>query len=188
MTLPGLTLRTRTLRIVTLACVTALALSTPGLAEDVTVGDIQIGSPFARASTPAARAGAVFMTLTNTGATADRLIAADGDVAARIELHEHVMNDGMMMMQEIDGGIAVPAGETTTLQPGGLHVMLMGLSGQLVEGESFQLTLEFQEAGKVDITVPIQSRTAGAGGGMGHGHQSHDHQGHNHGQAPSQQN
>ncbi|MEL6620815.1 MAG: copper chaperone PCu(A)C, partial [Pseudomonadota bacterium] len=88
--------------------------------------------PYARAASPSAKAGAAFMMLQNTGDTDDRLIAARTDVAKRVELHTHVeTGDGIMKMQEIEGGIALPAGGTHHMMRGGDHVMLMGLTGPL---------------------------------------------------------
>ena len=114
------------------------------------------------------------MTITNHGATDDTLIDASAPVSQRIELHTHIMDDGVMWMREIEGGIPVPAGATVDLQPGGLHVMLIGLEQPLVEGETFPMTLVFEQAGAVDVVVSIEDITAGAE----HGHQGHMDHGH----------
>ncbi|MGC2856797.1 copper chaperone PCu(A)C [Novispirillum sp. DQ9] len=139
----------------------ALTLSLPALAGDITVSDA-----WSRASAGPARAGAGFMTITNAGAEADRLVAAAAPVSATAELHTHVQDGDVMRMREV-AAIDVPAGQTVTLQPGGLHVMLMSLHAPLKEGQSFDLTLTFEKAGTV--VVPVTVRAAGAmGAGMGH--------------------
>jgi copper(I)-binding protein len=114
----------------------ALCAASPALSQDVAVE-----GAFARAVPEGVRASAAYMTLVNAGDADDRLIAAEAPFAARVELHTHLMEDGVAKMREVEGGIPVPAGESVTLEPGGLHVMLMGLSAPLAEGETAPLTL-----------------------------------------------
>ena len=139
----------------------ALLIATPVLA-DITVSDAYV-----RSSTPASKSGAVFMVLSNGGDTEDRLIGASTDAADRAELHTHLQDgNGVMRMVEVKDGIAIPAGGTHALARGGDHVMLMGLSPPLVQGEEITMTLTFEAAGKVEITVPVDSErrpTHGAG-------------------------
>lgn len=139
-----------------------LAMSTQSFAGDITVEGV-----WARASAGMARAGAAFMIIKNTG-DADKLVAAKADVSNRVELHTHLHQDGVMKMRQIES-VAVGKG-ITTLQPGGDHVMFMGLNAPLKEGESFPLTLVFEKAGDVNVDVHIKS--VGAMGnmqkGMGH--------------------
>jgi len=116
------------------------------------VGDIAIAAPFARA-TPV-KVGGAFMVLRNSGKADDKLVKAASPVAEHVELHEHVMEDGAMRMRPVDG-VPVPAGGSTALQPGGYHVMLIGLKQPLKEGERFPLTLTFEKAGTVTIEVPV---------------------------------
>lgn len=127
----------------------------------VTVGDLTLRGPWARASMGMARAGAAFLAIDNAG-DADRLIAAMADIADRVELHTHLMEDGVMRMREVEGGIEIPAGETTMLAPGGLHLMFLGLVAPLDEGASFPVTLTFEEAGDVTVEVQILTPAAGA--------------------------
>jgi copper(I)-binding protein len=152
---------TRTLRA---ACAAAL-FALPAFA-----GEITISEPFARATPPGAGASAAYMTITSAGED-DRLIAARSDVARRVELHTHILEDGIARMREVEGGIALPAGEAVTLAPGGLHVMLMGLNAQLIAGEEASLTLVFDKAGEIVVDAPIRdlSGSRPAMGGMGHG-------------------
>ena len=129
-----------------------------------TVGELTVTAPWARASAGMARAGAAFMTITNAG-TGDRLIAASADVSARVELHTHIMSaDGVMQMREVEGGIEVEAEGETLLEPGGLHVMFLGLEAHFEEGTRFPLTLTFERAGDVTVEVEVRSPTAGAHG------------------------
>ncbi len=143
----------------TLAAAAVLA-ATPALA-----GDIVIEKPWARASAGMAKAGAAFMVLRNEGAT-DRLVSASAGVAKVAELHTHIKDGDVMRMRRVET-IEVTGGAVTTLAPGGLHVMLMGLHGPLEEGTSFPLTLTFERAGP--MTVDVMVMKAGAMG-MQHTH------------------
>ncbi|MFD1343762.1 copper chaperone PCu(A)C [Litorisediminicola beolgyonensis] len=145
--------------------------------------EIRVEDAYARASSPVAKTGAAFMVLTNDGATDDRLVGVRTEAAERAELHTHIADpNGMMQMREIEGGIALAAGESHALQRGGDHVMLLGLTGPLEQGDDLTLVLEFEAAGELTIEVPVDNDRVppelGAAGGM-HG----DHGGMDHGSA-----
>ncbi|WP_415921778.1 copper chaperone PCu(A)C [Tateyamaria sp. SN6-1] len=143
--------------------------------------DIMVMDPYARAASPSAKAGAAFMTLHNTGDTDDRLVSASTDAAKRVELHTHVeTGDGVMQMTEIEGGIPLPAGEKHKMVRGGDHVMLMGLTGPLEQDADITVTLVFEQAGEVTVTIPVDNaRKPQAGANGGHGtHDDHDHSNH----------
>lgn len=127
------------------------------------MGGIRVQQPFARA-TPA-KVGGAFMLLQNGGATADRLLKAESPVAASVELHTHVKDGEAMRMRPVES-IALPAGGEAKLEPGGYHIMLIGLWQPLKEGTHFPLTLIFEKAGKITVEVPVQK--AGASGGHQH--------------------
>jgi copper(I)-binding protein/uncharacterized protein YcnI len=135
-------------------------------AAAVKAGDIAVEQPFARA-TPA-KVGGVFLTLKNSGGTADRLVKAASPVAANVELHTHIKDGDAMRMRAVEN-IPVPANGQTALEPGGYHIMLIGLKQALKEGGSFPLTLTFEKAGSVTVTVPVQKAGAPAASG-GHEH------------------
>lgn len=140
----------------TLLAAVACMLAIPAAADDFTVGPITIDQPWARASAPSARAGAAYMVLVNTGDAPDRLTAASSPVADVVEIHTHIMDGGVMRMRPVDA-IEVSPGEPTVLRPGGLHVMLIGLTEPLTEGETFPLTLQFEAAGSVDVAVRVEA-------------------------------
>ncbi len=131
---------------------------------------VSVEQPWARASV--GKNGATFLTMVNKGNSDDRLVAAKADVSNRVELHTHIMEGNIMRMRQVEA-IPVPAGKTVMLKPGGLHVMMIGLNKKLEEGQSFPLTLVFEKAGEVTVTVPIMKLGAmgpGGAGSMGHGH------------------
>jgi len=98
---------------------------------------------------------AVFFKIDNPANEEDRLLSASSNVAAAVELHKTTMVDGNMQMKRQDY-VAVPGGETLEFKPGDFHVMLIGLNGDLAVGENFQLTLTFENAGEVQLDVPVQ--------------------------------
>lgn len=133
---------------------------------------VEATNVWARATPPAAKNGAAYMVLTNDTAKADRLIDAASDVAERVEIHTHLMENNVMRMRRIDG-VDVEPGTPVVFQPGGLHIMLIGLKQPLVAGTSFELTLVYRDAGPVKVTAEVMP--AGADGGkMGHG-KAHTH-------------
>ncbi|RYH02733.1 DUF1775 domain-containing protein [Salipiger sp. IMCC34102] len=138
-------------------------------AEVTTLGDLEIATPFARATLPNQPVAGSFMTITNTGAADDVLIAVSSPAAGRMEVHEMAMDGDVMRMRELDGGLPIPAGETVTLAPGGFHVMFMDLAGPLVEGDSVEVTLTFETSGDVSLTVPVTGIDDGAMDHSGHG-------------------
>lgn len=153
------------------------------VAADVTIGDIVIAGAFSRATLPNAPVGGGFLTLTNKGTTDDRLIAAASPVAGVMQLHEMKMEGDVMKMAELPNGIPVPAGQTVTLEPGGLHLMFMELKEPLVEGTQVPVTLTFEKAGTVEVLLDVQAFAAKAPDHSMHGDASgHDaHAAHAHG-------
>lgn len=98
---------------------------------------------------------AFYFTVTNNGDGADTLLSIESDMAHVIEIHDVEMKDGVMSMFPLEDGLEVPAGETVTLEPGGYHVMMIDITESLIDGEEFTATLTFENAGEVEITVPI---------------------------------
>src|SRR5690606_850663 len=110
--------------------------------------------PWARASAGTARNGAVYLVVENSG-DADRLIAADGAIAERVELHTHIMEGDVMKMRRVEA-VDIPSHGSAALQPSGNHVMLLGLRQPLKEGQRFPLTLTFERAGTVTVEVAVE--------------------------------
>jgi len=140
-------------------------------AHGATVGDIEIGHPYAKPSLPGTTNGAAyFATLENTGNSADRLLRASTPMATRVELHTMAVDaQGVMRMREIDG-IALAPHAKIQMRPGsGMHLMLIGLKEPLKDGARFPMTLDFERAGKVEVTVIVEGDSSG-GGAAGHMH------------------
>jgi periplasmic copper chaperone A len=135
----------------------AILASTPGvLASDVIVKDA-----FARASAvPAAKAGTVYMTLTNNSAKADRLLSITTAASDTAQLHESVEKDGVATMKPHEA-LEIPAGGTVELKPGSMHIMLTGLKAPLKKGDMIMLELKFEQAGTVEVMAHVGDVAAG---------------------------
>lgn len=141
-----------------------LLATTPALAQDISVSD-----GYLRSSTPSSTTGAAFFTLTNGTMSDDRLLSAQSDMAERVELHTHSEGaNGVMRMGEIEGGMALPAGQMHVFARGGDHLMFIGLKGPLEEGTQVPVTLTFERAGAVRVTLPVDRARRPDHGGMKH--------------------
>ena len=120
-------------------------------------GAVEVKNAWARATPGKAETGAAYLTVETTAP--DRLTGASTPVAAKAELHEMTMQGGVMKMREL-GAVDVPAGHAVVLKPGAAHIMLMGLKQPLRAGESFPLTLDFEKAGRREVTVTIEKAGA----------------------------
>jgi copper(I)-binding protein len=129
------------------------------------VGAIEIEHPWSRATSIAAANGAVYFTLKNSGEERDRLIAVSSTVAGKAEFHTHTIDGNIMKMRPVESIEIAPA-SATIFEPGGLHVMLMGLMQPLEKGKTFPLTLVFESAGPVTVQVVVQD-----GGASAHAHE-----------------
>ncbi|MEM8750573.1 MAG: copper chaperone PCu(A)C [Pseudomonadota bacterium] len=123
----------------------------------VRLGDLVISTTIARATAPGARVGGAYATIENTGTTADRLIGGSATFAGEVQIHEMKMVDNIMKMNQIEGGLEIPPGETVKLKPGGNHIMLMKLGEALKEGETRKVTLTFEKAGSTEIEFMVKS-------------------------------
>ena len=130
-------------------------------AHEIKVGDLVIGHPWARQSPMGADVAAGFMTITNNGKEADRLVKATASIAPTVQLHEMKMEGDVMKMSEVPGGIVIPPGATVELKPKSLHVMFMGLKAPVKEGETITGTLTFEKAGTVDVDYDVMAPNAG---------------------------
>ncbi|EBA15490.1 hypothetical protein RSK20926_14771 [Roseobacter sp. SK209-2-6] len=155
------------LKSVVAAAVAAVVFAGAAYAEGA---KIMVHDQYARVSAKASKSGAAFMEIMNMASEADQLIAARSDVAKRVELHTHMESgDGIMKMMHVEEGFAIPAGGMHKLQRGGDHVMFMGLNQSLEHGDTVKVTLVFQNAGEVEIEIPVDlERKPAEGGHMDH--------------------
>lgn len=117
-------------------------------------GELQVNDVWARPGLAGGNS-AIYFVIDNPG-PADSLLSASSEVAEAVELHQTVMQDGNMQMAH-QMNVPVPIGETV-FQPGGLHVMLIGLKGDLKAGDTFTVTLVFETAGERTLTVTVKDQ------------------------------
>jgi copper(I)-binding protein len=123
---------------------------------------LSVEDPWARPNPSVATNAAFFFTLVNTGDTPKTLVSATSEACRVIELHESTMTDGVMSMQQVAGGIVVPASQTVLLQPGGKHVMCIDKGIDFADGEEIELTLQFLSgdgtAHEETVTAVVEDR------------------------------
>ena len=127
-------------------------------AQPLWAGDIVVTDAFARVARPGAPTGAVFMTLHNEGSVDDRLIGASTPLAQIAQIHTHIDDNGIMRMREVKDGIPLAAGGLHLFQRGGDHVMLMGITEDLADGDMVSLTLHFEGIGDMTLEVPVDNQ------------------------------
>ena len=133
----------------------AALLTAPVRAEEVKAGDLVITQAWSRATPGGAKVGGGYLTIVNKGTTPDRLVGGSADVAGKVQVHEMSMNNGVMTMRPVEGGLVIEPGKTVKLTPGGLHLMLLDLKGPLKQGDKLPVTLEFEKAGRVSVTFDV---------------------------------
>jgi copper(I)-binding protein len=155
-----------------LMCGVALMLaSLAASAHSYKIGPIGIDHPWARPTVTGQPVGGAYMKIANKGA-ADRLLSATTAVAAAVQMHTMAMDGDVMTMREVDA-VDLPAGQTVEFKPGGFHLMLMGLKAPLKSGDKFAVTLRFEKAGEVVVTVRVESVAATSGAAAPGGQHSH---------------
>lgn len=156
------------LRPAALAVLAAAALAGPAAAHEYKLGGLQIGHPWCRPSPPGAPTGAGYLTVTNTGKTADRLLGGTAAFADRVEVHEMSMDGQVMRMRKLGDGAEIAPGATLALKPGGLHLMFIGLKSPFVLGQKPEYTLKFAKAGEIKVACSVQAPPAAPTPGMEH--------------------
>lgn len=138
----------------TLAFIMILVFSTLTQAKP----QIEIADAWVKEVPPVSRVSVLFMKIINKGNTDDKLISVKTDIAKYAELHKMVMEGGIMKMRKIDQ-LTVPARGEVALEPGGVHIMLIGLQKIPQKGDKVKVELIFERSGKTTIEVPVRPPT-----------------------------
>src|SRR3984893_17279752 len=137
-------------------------------AEEVKAGDLVISQARTRATPNGAKIGTGYFTIENKRTTADKPVGLSRDGPDKTRVHEMSMNNGVRKMRPVDGGLTIEPGKPVKLAPSGYHLMIMDLKSPLKQGGKVPVTLEFEKAGKVAVTLDVQGIGAqGPGGGDG---------------------
>jgi len=134
-----------------LALVLVASAAAEGIADKITVQD-----PYVRAVPPVVKTSAAFMQLQNSDAVERILVGASTPASATVELHTHTLDDGVMRMRQVPN-IRLPANETVSLKPGGLHIMLFDLHAPLNVGDQVPITLTFDDGSNKEISAEVRS-------------------------------
>lgn len=149
-------------------CVSSVLLA----ASAASLAEVAVIDPYVRAVPPGAPASAAFMGL-KADADGVALVEADSDVANSVELHTHIHDNGVMRMRPVEK-IDLKKGEAVTLQPGGLHVMLIGLKKSLKPGDKVEIDLKFSDGSEQKVMAPVRRISMPMmGGKMHHGMPEH---------------
>jgi periplasmic copper chaperone A len=133
-------------------------------AGDYKVGALDISQPWARATPKGASTGAAYLTVSNGGSQTERLSCASSAAAAKCQIHEMAMDNGVMKMRPVEGGLEIKPGQTVTLEPGAYHIMLEGLKAPLKAGDTLEATLTSSGGASVKVDFPVAAIGAPAPG------------------------
>ncbi|SPP95163.1 conserved exported protein of unknown function [Bradyrhizobium vignae] len=162
----GITMKKTKLALLTISLLlTGCAVAS---ADDVKAGDLVISQAWSRATPGGAKVAGGYLIIENKGTAPDRLVSVSADIAGKAEVHEMAMDNGVMKMRPLDRGLVIDAGKTVKLAPGGSHLMLQELKGPLKQGDKVPVTLQFEKAGKVAVSLDVQGVGAQAPGDGGH--------------------
>jgi len=131
-----------------------IAFSSSLFAQSALVGPIKIEHAYTRATMPGQQVAGGFMKIENKSGPADQLISASSPIAGEVQLHEMAMEGNVMKMRQVKD-IAVPAGGSVELKPGGLHLMFINIKAPLSAGETVPVKLKFAKAGEVEVSMPV---------------------------------
>jgi copper(I)-binding protein len=140
-------------------------------AHDYHLGSLHIIHPWSREIPKGSPVASGYLVIENNGTTPDRLIGGSAEIAGKFQIHEMKTENGVMKMRQLEKGIEIPPGKTVKLEPSGYHIMLMDLKSAPQQGKSFNGTLVFEKAGKIDVkfvVAPLGATTGESPKGMNH--------------------
>ncbi|WP_206454819.1 copper chaperone PCu(A)C [Aurantimonas marina] len=129
-------------------------------ASSQAVGGLVVNGGFTRAMLPGAKVAGGYLTIVNSGTDVDRLVSVSSPAAGRVELHEMAMEGEVMRMRALTDGLTIAPGEAVSLRPGGNHLMFFDVAEPFEEGANIPVTLSFERAGTVDVSLPVLSAGA----------------------------
>jgi periplasmic copper chaperone A len=142
-------------------------------AHEFKVGPLDIGHPWSRPTPQGADIAGGYLTITNKGKVADRLIGGSSPAASQIEVHEMVDVDGATKTRALESGLEIKPGKTIELKPGALRIVLRGIKEPFQVGQKVKGTLVFEKAGTVDIVYNVEENAGAANGGLAGAHHGH---------------
>ena len=148
--------------------VVALVISiVPVAAQEYKAGPLQVENPWARATPNGAKVGGGYLTIKNDGAAPDKLVGGSSSIAQKLELDEMSSENGVMKMRALPNGLQINPGQTVILKPDGYHLMFVGLNKSLKQGDHVPVTLNFANAGTVNVEFVVLGMGATQRGNTG---------------------
>lgn len=141
--------------------------------EPATSADLEFTDVWTRQPAAGQPNSAIYGTVTNTGSTDVTITGASVDITDRVELHEVLMEDGLMTMQEREGGFVVPAGGSITLEPGGLHVMVFGIDAETYPTDALDVTFSFDSGEPTFASAEVRAIDGDSMADMDHSDMDH---------------
>jgi periplasmic copper chaperone A len=143
-------------RVFAFAALLPTILAAPLQADDVKPGDLVITQPWSRATPGGAKVAGGYLTIENKGAIPDRLVSGSTKAAKKIEIHGMALNNGVMTMRPIDGGLIIEPGTSIKLAPGGYHLMFLEPGSPFKQGDTVAVALAFEKAGEIKVLFDVQ--------------------------------
>jgi periplasmic copper chaperone A len=146
----------------------ALSAIAPLAAHEFKAGKLMIDHPWSRETPAGAKTAAGYLKITNNGKEADKLVGGSAEGTDAVEVHQMTMENNVMKMRRLEGGVEIKPGQTVEFKPGGYHLMMIGLKEPFKKGSTVKGTLTFEKAGNVPVAFEVA-----AIGAASSGHQDH---------------
>jgi periplasmic copper chaperone A len=157
---------TAALSLTAASLITAHSYADDAKTHAVEIGALKITGAWAKAMLPGQPVGGGYLTVENTGSEPDRLISVTSDASPDVEIHEMKMEGDVMKMRKLADGLDIPAGGKVELKPGGYHLMFMAVPAPFKQGGMVKVTLKFEKAGDLEVTLPVAAADAMGPGEM----------------------
>lgn len=144
------------------------ALLLSGCSPSAPPAELQLSESWARETVAGQTSTAAFLTIENSGGTADSLVEVTASAPATASLHSTTYADGVARMRPLDEGLEIPPGKTVVLRPGGPHIMVENLAEQLEAGETLQMRLRFLRSGERMVEVEVRNAATSGPAPQGH--------------------
>jgi copper(I)-binding protein len=132
----------------------SLAL-TAAFAGDFKSGSLNVSNPWSNVTPKGASIAVGYMSIINSGTEPDRLIGASSDISAKLEMHDMTMDNGVMKMRPVEGGVEIKPGATVEFKPGSFHLMFVDLKKPLAANDHIKAALMFEKAGTVNVEFDV---------------------------------
>jgi copper(I)-binding protein len=138
-------------------CLAVVLVTGSARAYDYKLAGLEIDRPWSRATPKGAKVAAGYVKITNRGTASDRLVGATFALSGKAEIHEMAMDQGVMKMRELKDGVEIKPGATVELKPGSYHLMFTDLARGLAKGDRVKGTLNFANAGAVEVEYAVEA-------------------------------